>query len=128
MVTNVIQCVSIDGQIGLVDNDCVEPLHVVSIAKPTVNNPMHHLFQRRTGSGRRVDHQGRLDGDLISVVKKTTTKTKFKQLSKEMIGAPQSDLTHTFHLGVSGETFGDVTDLNVVEQTLPPVPSVRTES
>jgi hypothetical protein len=71
------------------------------------------------------------------VVKKNTTKTKLKQLSKEMIGAPQSDLTHTFHLGVSGETFGDVACLNTVEQTPSPIepivqsvesPSVRTES
>ena len=128
MVTNVIQCVSVDGQIGLVENDCVEPVHVVSIAKPTVNQTMHHLFQRRTGSVHRVDRRRRLEGCLISVVKKTTTKSKFKQLSKEMIGAPQSDLTHTFHLGVSGETFGDVTDLNVGEQTLafvPPIPESR---
>ena len=36
-----------------------------------------------------------------------------------MIGSPQSDFTHTFHVGVSGETFGDVTSLTGAEKSSP---------
>lgn len=38
----------------------------------------------------------RIDG------KKNGTKTKGKQLSKDMIGLPQPDFIHAFHIGVSG--------------------------
>jgi hypothetical protein len=34
--------------------------------------------------------------------KKTLAKTKGKQLSKDMIGLPQADFIHAFHIGVSG--------------------------
>jgi hypothetical protein len=34
--------------------------------------------------------------------KKTAGKTKGKQLSKDMIGLPQADFIHAFHIGVSG--------------------------
>jgi hypothetical protein len=35
-------------------------------------------------------------------IKKNSTKTKAKQLSKDMISAPQPDLIHAFHVGVTG--------------------------
>jgi hypothetical protein len=34
--------------------------------------------------------------------KKNLAKTKAKQLSKDMIGLPQADFIHAFHIGVSG--------------------------
>jgi hypothetical protein len=34
--------------------------------------------------------------------KKNLAKTKGRQLSKDMIGLPQSDFIHAFHIGVSG--------------------------
>ena len=34
--------------------------------------------------------------------KKNVGKTKGKQLSKDMIGLPQADFIHAFHIGVSG--------------------------
>ncbi len=66
--------------------------------------------------------------------KKNLGKTKGRQLSKDMIGLPQADFIHAFHIGVSGkekiyiinlkkkwiilgETFGDVTCLAGVEKT-----------
>ncbi|KAI0989055.1 hypothetical protein GJ496_009109 [Pomphorhynchus laevis] len=33
-------------------------------------------------------------------------------ISKEMIGHPKGDLIHTLHVGVTGETFGDLTYIN----------------
>ncbi|UJR31073.1 hypothetical protein I4U23_018582 [Adineta vaga] len=111
-VNNFLQCVSADGQIGFVNNTDVEPLHVISISKsliPTATTATHHqhstslimsnLFHRKTDS------------------KKTVGKTKGKQLSKDMIGLPQADFIHAFHIGVSGETFGDVACLAGVEKT-----------
>jgi hypothetical protein len=38
--------VSIDGQIGFIDNDNVEPLHVISLTK---ESPMNSIFHRKTG-------------------------------------------------------------------------------
>lgn len=37
-----------------------------------------------------------------SDTKKPVGKAKSKQLSKDMIGLPQSDFIHAFHIGVSG--------------------------
>ena len=79
MVTNVIRCVSIDGHIGFVDNDCVEPVHVVSLTKPTVNttpsSTMNHLFQRRTGWRDLADHRIRLD-DRFSLQRSRRTRPR----------------------------------------------------
>ncbi|CAF1669489.1 unnamed protein product, partial [Adineta ricciae] len=107
-VNNFLQCVSADGQVGFVNNSDVEPLHVISISKPLISTPnypnstsftMSNLFHRKTDT------------------KKNVGKTKGKQLSKDMIGLPQADFIHAFHIGVSGETFGDVTCLAGVEKT-----------
>jgi hypothetical protein len=35
-------------------------------------------------------------------IKKNSTKTKMKQLSKDMISSPKADLVHAFHVGVTG--------------------------
>lgn len=35
--------------------------------------------------------------------KKSLSKAKGKQLSKDMIGLPQADFIHAFHIGVSGK-------------------------
>ncbi|CAF1327509.1 unnamed protein product [Rotaria magnacalcarata] len=111
-VNNFLQCVSVDGQIGFVYNTDVEPLHVISISKPIITTltkthsnshlsslKMSNFFHRKT------------DG------KKNCAKAKSKQLSKDMIGLPQPDFIHAFHIGVSGETFGDVACLAGVEKT-----------
>ena len=67
-------------------------------------------------------------------IKKNSTKTKAKQLSKDMISAPQADVVHAFHVGVTGnrkrtwnnwninsrylgDSFGDINCLNQVEST-----------
>ncbi len=78
-----IQCVSIDGQIGFVDNNNVEPLHLISINSPS--SAMNYIFHRKTG------------------IKKNSTKTKTKQISKDMISSPQSDFIHAFHIGITGK-------------------------
>ncbi|CAF3600044.1 unnamed protein product [Rotaria sp. Silwood1] len=112
-VNNFLQCVSVDGQIGFVYNTDVEPLHVISISKPSIttitktNNNHNHLTSLKMSN---FFHR-KTDG------KKNLTKTKNKQLSKDMIGLPQPDFIHAFHIGVSGETFGDVTCLAGVEKT-----------
>ncbi|CAF0966375.1 unnamed protein product [Rotaria sordida] len=111
-VNNFLQCVSVDGQIGFVYNTDVEPLHVISISKPlittiTKTNNHNHLTSLKMSN---FFHR-KTDG------KKNSTKTKNKQLSKDMIGLPQPDFIHAFHIGVSGETFGDVTCLAGVEKT-----------
>lgn len=49
--------------------------------------------------------------------KKALLKPKGRQLSKDMIGLPQADFIHAFHIGVSGETFGDVACLAGVEKS-----------
>ena len=53
-VNNFLQCVSVDGQIGLVYNTDVEPVHVISISKPSIipstSSTMSHFFHRKTGS------------------------------------------------------------------------------
>lgn len=49
-------------------------------------------------------------------MKKSLGKAKGKLISKDMIGLPQADFIHAFHIGVSGETFGDVTCLAGVEK------------
>jgi len=59
---------------------------------------MSHFFQRKPEN------------------KKNLLKNKGRQLSKDMIGLPQADFIHAFHIGVSGETFGDVTCLSGVEK------------
>ena len=52
-VNNFLQCVSVDGQIGLVYNTDVEPVHVISISKPittlSTSSTMSHFFHRKTG-------------------------------------------------------------------------------
>lgn len=50
-------------------------------------------------------------------MKKSLGKAKGKSISKDMIGLPQADFIHAFHIGVSGETFGDVTCLAGIEKT-----------
>ncbi|CAF2753371.1 unnamed protein product [Rotaria sp. Silwood2] len=102
------------GQIGFVYNTDVEPLHVISISKPPsittltkTNNNHNHLTSLKMSN---FFHR-KTDG------KKNLSKTKGKQLSKDMIGLPQPDFIHAFHIGVSGETFGDVTCLAGVEKT-----------
>ena len=42
-------------------------------------------------------------GGIFQGIKKNSTKTKSKQISKDMISSPQPDLVHSFHLGVPGE-------------------------
>jgi hypothetical protein len=48
---NFIQCVSVDGQIGLVYNNHVEPIHIIPTSKSisTTTTTMNQLFQRKTG-------------------------------------------------------------------------------
>jgi hypothetical protein len=46
---------------------------------------MNYIFHRKTG------------------IKKNSTKTKAKQISKDMISSPQSDFIHAFHIGVTGK-------------------------
>ncbi|CAF0718876.1 unnamed protein product [Adineta steineri] len=112
-VNNFLQCVSVDGQIGFVYNADVEPLHVISISKPLIssttktNNHHHHLTPSTMSN---FFHRK-------SDAKKNLGKIKSKQLSKDMIGLPQADFIHAFHIGVSGETFGDVACLAGVEKT-----------
>lgn len=120
-VNNIIQCVSADGQIGFVSNTDVEPLHIVSIAKPILNSnsstysTMSNFFQRKGGKIRRCcfflllfEYSFRfwlfscLLYNHLDNNKKTLLKTKGKQLSKDMIGLPQADFIHAFHIGVSG--------------------------
>lgn len=36
-------------------------------------------------------------------IKKNSTKTKYKHISKNMISSPQSDFVHAFHIGVAGK-------------------------
>lgn len=47
-------------------------------------------------------------------IKKNSTKTKMKQISKDLISSPQSDVIHSFHVGVTDrkENFGDLTCIN----------------
>ncbi|CAF3376351.1 unnamed protein product [Rotaria sp. Silwood1] len=99
-INNFLQCVTIDGQIGFVYNSDVEPLHVISIAKQTITTPsnstsstMNYIFHRKIG------------------IKRNATKTKFKPVSKDMISSPQSDLIHTCHIGVTDQTYNDMTCL-----------------
>ncbi|CAF3336441.1 unnamed protein product [Rotaria socialis] len=87
-----LQCVSVDGQIGYVYNIDVEPLHIISFSKQnittaaattTTNSPsstMNYIFHRKTG------------------IKRNATKTKPKQISKDMISSPQSDFVHAYHI------------------------------
>ncbi|CAF3862306.1 unnamed protein product [Adineta steineri] len=101
-INNFIQCISADGQIGFVYNNNVEPLHVITIPKQTINttsSTMNHIFYRKTG------------------IKKNSTKTRYKQISKNMISSPQADFVHAFHIGIEGETFGDMAYLTNVEDT-----------
>ena len=105
-VNNLIQCVAVDGQIGFVSHTDVEPLHIVSIAKPlttpTTPSTMSNFFHRKTG-----EHLGfvseRCHVLLVVDAKKNLMKTKARQLSKDMIGLPQADFIHAFHIGVSGQ-------------------------
>lgn len=98
-VNNFLQCISADGQIGFVYNTDVEPVHVISISKPKhSSSTMSNFFQRKPD------------------MKKSLGKAKGKLISKDMIGLPQADFIHAFHIGVSGETFGDVTCLAGVEK------------
>ncbi len=51
-INSIIQCVSVTGQIGFVYNNDVEPLHVISLPKQTINSTsstMDHIFSRKTG-------------------------------------------------------------------------------
>jgi len=103
-VNNFLQCVSIDGQIGFVYNTDVEPLHVISISKPLITPStsltMSNFFHRKTG----LINIFKIRLFILCLIdaKKTLAKTKGKQLSKDMIGLPQADFIHAFHIGVSG--------------------------
>jgi len=89
--------VSIDGQIGFIDNENVEPIHVISLAKPY---PMNSIFHRKTG---KIIRMTLIESEFVfEGIKKNSTKTKAKQLSKDMISSPQADLVHAFHVGVTG--------------------------
>ena len=44
--TNLIQCVSVDGQIGFVENENVEPIHVINLPQSVT---MNSIFHRKTG-------------------------------------------------------------------------------
>ena len=79
LASNIIQCIASNGQIGFVENNNIEPLHIISFTKQSTVNTMFH---RKTG------------------IKKNATKTR--QISKDMIGSPQADFTHAFHVGVTG--------------------------
>ncbi|CAF1083568.1 unnamed protein product [Adineta ricciae] len=99
-IKNFIQCVTVDGQIGFVYISDVEPLHTQAPSKQTINSSpatMNHIFSRKTG------------------IKKNSTKTRCKHLSKDMISSPQADFIHAFHLGVEGEAFGDISCLSKIE-------------
>ncbi|UJR15588.1 hypothetical protein I4U23_002524 [Adineta vaga] len=99
-IKNFIQCIAVDGQIGFVYNSDVEPLHIITLSKQTTNTTtpaMSQIFSRKTG------------------IKKNSTKTRCKQISKDMISSPQEDFIHAFHLGVEGEAFGDISCLNKLE-------------
>ena len=105
-VNNIIQCIAADGQIGFVSNTDVEPLHIVSIAKPVTTPPtqstMSNFFHRKTGELLALLAE-RCIVRLSIDTKKSMMKTKGRQLSKDMIGLPQADFIHAFHIGVSGQ-------------------------
>ncbi|CAF4023270.1 unnamed protein product [Rotaria magnacalcarata] len=86
-----LQCVSVDGQIGYVYNIDVEPLHIISFSKQNItaaaaatthsaSSTMNYIFHRKTG------------------IKRNATKSKPKQISKDMISSPKSDFVHAYHI------------------------------
>lgn len=106
---------------------------------------MSNLFHRKIGSLFVFFLKFRIYVFLFCIdAKKNLAKTKGKQLSKDMIGLPQADFIHAFHIGVSGrerknkinyfifalgDTFGDVTCLAGVEKTdLIKVPTEKNSS
>ena len=98
--TNLIQCVSIDGQIGFVENEFVEPVHVINLPQSITMNSIFHRKTGREDIPRNVRREGMCE--YFQGIKKNKTKTKSKQISKDMISLPQPDLVHSFHLGVPG--------------------------
>lgn len=79
--TNLIQCVSIDGQIGFVENENVEPIHVINLPQSIT---MNSIFHRKTGRNEKKLFQGnekecRMGGGIFKVLRRIQRKRKQNQ-------------------------------------------------
>ncbi|CAM4746558.1 unnamed protein product [Rotaria magnacalcarata] len=103
-----LQCVSVDGQIGYVYNIDVEPLHIISFSKQNItaaaatthsaSSTMNYIFHRKTG------------------IKRNATKSKPKQISKDMISSPKSDFVHAYHIEATVKENYDTPCITEVKQ------------
>lgn len=89
---------SIDGQIGFVENENVEPIHVINLPQSVT---MNSIFHRKTG--RDIPFELIFSLKFFQGIKRNSTKTKSKQISKDMISLPQQDFVHSFHVGMTDD-------------------------